>query len=229
MRRTYMPIGGVARFERIPESRVRSFSSPLQVRWSMWESRSLMALTLRHLSAEHFAAMESLKVSMIDRLADINLFLAVFNMVPAWSRFPDGRGPGISGAAGNPARRPGYRNRRYDRQWTAFLLGFLELFYSPLLIFIAIFVYLAAAAETQMVSLRAMSRDVPVTAAMVTQLATLTGGENIDTAVKALLQTSQTEFPVVDKNRRLPASSAAPKSSERFGNSGPRPGSPTSR
>jgi predicted transcriptional regulator len=54
-----------------------------------------------------------------------------------------------------------------------------------------------------MVSLRAMSRDVPVTAAMVTQFATLTGYENIDTAVEALLQTSQTEFPVVDKNRRL--------------------------
>jgi predicted transcriptional regulator len=72
-----------------------------------------------------------------------------------------------------------------------------------LLIFIAIFVYLAAAAEAQMVSLRSMSRDVPVTAAMVTQFATLTGDENIDTAVEALLQTSQTEFPVVDKNRLL--------------------------
>ena len=88
-------------------------------------------------------------------------------------------------------------------QWTAFGLGFIGLFYNPLLIFIAIFVYLAAASEAQMVSLRAMSRDVPVTAAMVTQFATLTGDEHIDAAVETLLQTSQTEFPVVDGNRRL--------------------------
>jgi predicted transcriptional regulator len=53
------------------------------------------------------------------------------------------------------------------------------------------------------VSLRAMSRDVPVTAAMVTQFATLTGTEHIDAAVQTLLQTSQTDFPVVDEGRRL--------------------------
>ena len=49
-----------------------------------------------------------------------------------------------------------------------------------------------------MVALKAMSRDVPVTAAMLTQFATLTGSEHIDHAVQTLLQTSQTEFPVVD-------------------------------
>jgi stage IV sporulation protein FB len=54
-----------------------------------------------------------------------------------------------------------------------------------------------------MVALRAMSRDVPVTAAMVTQFATLTGSEHIDAGVQTLLQTSQTDFPVVDDSRRL--------------------------
>jgi CBS domain-containing protein len=88
-------------------------------------------------------------------------------------------------------------------QWAAFALGFLGLFYNPMLIFIAIFVYLAAASEAHMVSLRAMSRDIPVTAAMVTRFATLTGNEHIDHAVETLLQTSQTEFPVVDADHRL--------------------------
>jgi stage IV sporulation protein FB len=88
-------------------------------------------------------------------------------------------------------------------QWAAFGLGFIGLFYNPILIFIAIFVYLAAASEAQMVSLRAMSRDVPVTAAMMTQFVTLTGDEHIDAAVQTLLQTSQTAFPVVDVNHRL--------------------------
>jgi len=88
-------------------------------------------------------------------------------------------------------------------QATAFVLGFVGLFYNPLLIFIAIFVYLAAASEAQVVALRAMSRDVPVAAAMMTEFATLTPDEHIDAAVETLLHTSQGEFPVIDGEHRL--------------------------
>jgi stage IV sporulation protein FB len=88
-------------------------------------------------------------------------------------------------------------------QWAAFGLGFLGLFYNPILIFIAIFVYLAAAAEARMVALRAMSRDVPVAAAMMTEFATLAPDEHIDAAVETLLRTSQSEFPVIDGDHRL--------------------------
>ena len=54
-----------------------------------------------------------------------------------------------------------------------------------------------------MVGLRAMSRGVPVTAAMVTRFATLKPTDHIDQAIETLLHTSQTEFPVVDADRRL--------------------------
>src|SRR6059058_4737449 len=67
-----------------------------------------------------------------------------------------------------------------------------------MLIFIAIFVYLAAASEARLVSLRAMSRGVPVGSAMVTQFATLAPEAHVDEAVETLLRTSQSEFPVVD-------------------------------
>src|SRR2546421_12246410 len=83
-------------------------------------------------------------------------------------------------------------------QVVAFLLGFLGLFGNPLLIFIAIFVYLAASSEAQLVAMRAMSRDVPVSAAMMTQIARLALDAHIDEAVDTLLRTSQSEFPVVD-------------------------------
>jgi CBS domain-containing protein len=53
------------------------------------------------------------------------------------------------------------------------------------------------------VSLRAMSRGVPVTSAMVTQFATLAPEAHIDEAVETLLRTSQSEFPVVDAAGRL--------------------------
>ena len=70
--------------------------------------------------------------------------------------------------------------------------------YNPILIFIAIFVYLAASSEAHMVALRAASRGVPVSYAMMTQFATLTPQAHLDEAVQTLLQTGQGEFPVVD-------------------------------
>ncbi len=162
----------------------------------------LIAVTAAHLSVAHLAAMESPKVSMIDRLAALNLFLAAFNMIPA---FPMDGGRVLRALL---AIRLGHLRATEIAaaigQWTAFGFGLIGLLSGNfILIFIAFFVYLAAASEAQMVSLRAMSRDVPVTAAMVTRFATLTGNEHIDAAVETLLQTSQTEFPVVDSSYRL--------------------------
>jgi stage IV sporulation protein FB len=47
-----------------------------------------------------------------------------------------------------------------------------------------------------------MSRGVPVSAAMMTQYATLTPEAHIDEAVQTLLRTSQSEFPVLDAGGR---------------------------
>ncbi len=161
----------------------------------------LMAVAPAHLTAAHFAAMESPNVSMIDRLAEANLFLAIFNMIPA---FPMDGGRVLRALL---AIRLGHVRATEIAamigQWAAFALGFAGLFVNYMLIFIALFVYLAAASEAQMVALRAMSRDVPVTAAMVTQFSALTGNEHIDAAVQTLLRTSQTDFPVIDDNHRL--------------------------
>jgi stage IV sporulation protein FB len=199
---TLLPIGGVARLARIPEKPGQelliAIAGPLV---NVAIALVLMAVTTTHLSPAHFAAMESPKVSMIDRLAEVNLFLALFNMIPA---FPMDGGRVLRALL---AIRLGHVRATEIAamigQWSAFAFGFIGLFYNPMLIFIAIFVYLAAASEAQMVQLRAMSRDVPVTAAMVTQFATLTGNEHIDHAVQTLMQTSQTDFPVVDNGRRL--------------------------
>jgi stage IV sporulation protein FB len=66
-----------------------------------------------------------------------------------------------------------------------------------------VFVYLAAWSEAQLVAMRAMSRDVPVSAAMMTQIARLAPEAHIDEAVDTLLKTSQSEFPVVDAGGKL--------------------------
>ena len=140
--------------------------------------------------------METANVSLVDRLAAVNVFLALFNLIPA---FPMDGGRVLRALL---ATRLGFVRATeiaaFIGQGFAFALGFIGLFYNPLLIFIAIFVYLAAAAEAHMVAMRAMSRGVPVSSAMMTQYATLSPDAPIEDAVQTLLRTSQSEFPVVD-------------------------------
>lgn len=197
-----LPIGGVARLERIPEAPgeelLVAVAGPLV---NVAIALILVVFFGASLSLQHLGAVENEQVSMIDRLAIVNLFLVLFNLIPAFPmdggrvlrallamRFGHVRATEIAATIG---------------QWTAFALGFLGLFTNPLLIFIAIFVYLAAASEAQLVAIRAMSRDVPVTAAMITQYAALVPDEHIDAAIETLLQTSQSVFPVIDGERRL--------------------------
>ena len=133
---------------------------------------------------------------LVDRLAAVNLFLALFNMIPA---FPMDGGRVLRALL---ASRLGYVRATEIAasigQFVAFALGFIGLLFNPILIFIAIFVYLAASSEAHMVALRAASRGVPVSYAMMTQFATLSPQAQIDEAVQTLLKTSQGEFPVVD-------------------------------
>jgi stage IV sporulation protein FB len=192
-----LPIGGVARLERIPEQPSEEFLIAIAGPAVNVAIAAVLVLAGgADLSPDHLVAIESTNTSLIDRLAEVNVFLAVFNLIPAFpmdggrvlrallaTRFGYIRATEIAAAIG---------------QAVAFLLGFLGLFGNPLLIFIAIFVYLAASAEAHVVAIRAMSRGVPVTAAMMTQFATLTPDEHIDAAVETLLRTSQSEFPVVD-------------------------------
>jgi stage IV sporulation protein FB len=88
-------------------------------------------------------------------------------------------------------------------QTIAFGLGFLGLFGSPLLIFIAIFVFIAASAERQLVEIGEATRNVPMRDATITAFETLSTQATVAEAVRALLATSQSEFPVVDGGMHL--------------------------
>src|SRR5262249_32989179 len=132
-------------------------------------------------------AVESPHTSMIDRLAAVNLFLAVFNMIPA---FPMDGGRVLRALL---AARMGYVRATeiaaFIGQGVAFALGFVGLFFNPMLIFIAIFVYLAASSEAHLVASRAMSRGVPPSPAMMTQCAPLAPDALGEEAVETLLRT----------------------------------------
>ena len=199
---TLLPIGGVARLERIPEEPGREFwiaiAGPLV---NVAITLLLVGFAGADLSAERLAKIDNAQISMVDRLAAVNVFLAAFNLLPAFPmdggrvlrsllalRIGFGRATQVSATIG---------------QGLAFALGFVGLFVNPMLIFIAIFVYLAAASEAQIVALQEMSRGVPVASAMMTQYATLSPETQIDEAVETLLRTSQSDFPVVRSDGKL--------------------------
>jgi Zn-dependent protease/CBS domain-containing protein len=201
---TLLPIGGVARLARIPEAPWEEFliaiAGPMV---NVAIALGLVYLFGADLSYQHLGDVESTKMSLLERLAVVNLFLAIFNMIPA---FPMDGGRVLRALL---AMRLGHVRATEIAatigQAFAFLLGFAGLLphSNPLLIFIAIFVYLAASSEAHLVTVRAMARDIPVSAAMITELATLTSDEHIDAAIETLLRTSQSEFPVVDGGRHL--------------------------
>ena len=194
---TLLPIGGVAQLERIPEQPGQEFliaiAGPLV---NVVIALLLITIGGAQITQSAAASIDNGQISMIDRLAAVNLFLALFNLIPA---FPMDGGRVLRAAL---ATRLGYVRATEVAatigQFVAFALGFIGLMYNPILIFIAIFVYLAASSEAHMVSLRAVSRGVPVSHAMMTQFATLAPEAHVDEAVQTLLATSQGEFPVVD-------------------------------
>jgi len=198
---TLLPIGGVARLARIPEAPreelLIAIAGPLV---NVAIACILLLVAGGRPDTAAFAALDSPHVSLTDRLAAVNIFLALFNMIPA---FPMDGGRVLRALL---ASRLGFVRATEIAasigQFVAFALGFIGLLYNPILIFIAIFVYLAAASEAHSVALRGMSRGVPVSTAMMTQFASLTPQAHVDEAVQTLLRTNQSEFPVVDGEGR---------------------------
>ncbi|MDI3469632.1 MAG: hypothetical protein OJF62_001695 [Pseudolabrys sp.] len=193
---TLLPIGGVAQLEHIPEKPSEEFLVAIAGPIVNVVIAGMLMLAGAHIDSGASADVGNAQVSMIDRLAAVNLFIALFNLIPA---FPMDGGRVLRAAL---ASRMGYVRATETAaaigQAVAFVLGFIGLLYNPILIFIAIFVYLAASSEAHMVALRAASHGVPLVHAMMTQFAVLSPDAKISDAVHTLLSTSQGEFPVVD-------------------------------
>ena len=141
---TLLPIGGVARLERIPEKPSEELVVALAGPAVNVVIAALLFLVLGGLpSMGDGMQVQNSGVGMLERLAWVNISLVVFNLVPA---FPMDGGRVLRAML---AYRLGYaRGTRIAAgvgQAVAFALGLLGLFGNPLLIFIALFVYMGAA------------------------------------------------------------------------------------
>ncbi|OHV78777.1 site-2 protease family protein [Ensifer sp. LCM 4579] len=194
---TLLPIGGVARLERMPEEPKEEFliaiAGPLV---NVAIAGILLLLLGTTVGMEQIQEIEDPQLGFLARLAGVNVFLVLFNLIPA---FPMDGGRVLRAAlASRMSWSRATQVAATIGQGLAFVFGFVGLFYNPLLIFIGIFVYLAATAEAQNAQIRDLSDSVLVGDVMITEFARLERSASIDEAIESLMATTQREFPVVD-------------------------------
>jgi predicted transcriptional regulator len=150
-------------------------------------------------SLEPFNQLTITTGSFIERLMVVNVFLAVFNMLPA---FPMDGGRVLRALL---AMRTDHTRATQIAanvgQGMAFVFGFIGLFTNPFLLFIALFVWIGAAQEASMVQMRSSIGGIPVKRSMLTDFRTLSPHESVAQAVKLTLAGSQRDFPVVQDGR----------------------------
>lgn len=198
---TLLPIGGVADMRSMPEKPYQE----LLIALAGPAVNVVIAFGLiAYMGATDMTAAVQISdpgVSLIQRLAVANLFLAVFNLIPA---FPMDGGRVLRAALAMwLGQAPATRIAAQIGQGLAFVFGFFGLFGHPMLIFIAIFIYIAAAGEAQMTAVAAATHDMLAADVMETQIAVIDRRATIGEAVETLIATSQDEFPVVDASGRL--------------------------
>lgn len=194
---TLLPIGGLARMARLPNRPAQELVVALAGPAVNVVLALLLALVLGGLGGVNaLAQLDDPGTGMVAKLLSVNVVLAVFNLIPA---FPMDGGRVLRALL---ALRMEYSEATRIAggigQAIALAFGFIGLFWNPLLIFVALFVYLGASQEVGWAELRAFSKGVPVREVMVRDVRTLPVDATLDDAVEALLATSHQEFPLVD-------------------------------
>jgi CBS domain-containing protein len=194
---TLLPIGGVARIERMPEV-------PRQELWVALAGPAvnivIAAVTYAVLAAGRLTtpgSWLSLPNDVVGRFLEINIWLAAFNLIPA---FPMDGGRALRALL---AERLDYvRATRIAAslgQGLAFLFALVGLFSNPILLFIAFFIWMGASSEAQATETRSVLAGVPLSHAMVTDFKVLEAGDPLARAVDLVLAGSQHNFPIVER------------------------------
>lgn len=200
---TLLPIGGLARLERMPERPGQEIAVALAgpavnvvifaaIVWGLGVD----------LEPERLAAIEAPGAGFLARVAAVNLFLVAFNLIPA---FPmDGGRVFRALLALRLGRVRATRVAATAGQGLAVVFAVLGLATAnPMLILIGIFVFIAAQSEAADVAMRDASRGVSVARAMVTVFEALPEDASLADAAAALIRTTQHEFPVTGPDGRL--------------------------
>ena len=200
-----LPIGGVARLERMPENpleelRVALAGPAVNVVISILLF-GFIAATGSVPRLQDFFNISISGANFMTRLMAVNAWLVAFNLLPA---FPMDGGRVLRALL---ATRLEYteatQHAAHVGQAMALLFGFFGLFYDPFLLFVALFVWMGAEAEAGMVQMRTSLGGIPVQRVMLTEFHTLNPDDKLDKAVELILAGWQQDFPVVFGDRVL--------------------------
>lgn len=195
---TLLPIGGLARLERMPEKPQQELLVALAGPAVNLAIAVLLggALYLTG-SWDSEAGMSAMAGPFVQRLVAVNVIIMVFNLLPA---FPMDGGRALRAllasrmdyvAATQVAANVG--------QAMALFFALIGLLANPFLLFIALFVWIGAAAESGMVQVKAALGGIPVARAMLTNFKTVSPEDRLSHAVQLTLAGSQKDFPVLDR------------------------------
>ena len=195
---TLLPIGGVARLERIPEK-------PVQELWVALAGPAVNVVIALLLTAwltlqnawEPLSTLGIADGSLVERLLAVNMGLVIFNMLPAFPmdggrvlravlamRMDHARATNIAATVGKTM---------------AVLFAIYGLFANPMLILIAYFVWSGASQEASMAQVKAVISGACVRDAMVTQFHTVTVHTTLREMIVLMLSGAQKDFPVVKR------------------------------
>ncbi|HEY2954789.1 MAG TPA: site-2 protease family protein [Candidatus Eisenbacteria bacterium] len=190
-----LPIGGVARLERMPEKPSQELAVALA---GPAVNVAILALLSVLLSRSDAPLPDwGLEGGLLPALWVVNKAMVVFNLIPA---FPMDGGRVLRSllAMAMPYARA-TRVASITGQALALGFGLVGLFANhAMLIFIALFVFLAAGEERAIVETRTSLSGVPVRDAMLSDFVTLEVGDPLQRAVDHLIAGSQQDFPVLE-------------------------------
>lgn len=199
---TLLPIGGVARLMRMPadpkqELFVALAGPAVNVALAALLAVVLIAFTEGGVSG----GIDILFGNPLVNLFWVNVGLAIFNMVPA---FPMDGGRVLRALL---AMRLDFaratRIAAVVGQLLAVSFGILGLMGNPILVLIAVFVWMGAQAEVRASRGNRQVPDIPVRMAMIAEFRRLTPGDSLATAAHYALSGVQGDFPVSDHGRLL--------------------------
>jgi Zn-dependent protease/CBS domain-containing protein len=193
---TLLPIGGVARLERIPEKPAQEIAVALAgPAVNVVIALALLGTLVATGVWESIRTPVELQTNFAARLLAYNVFLALFNLIPA---FPMDGGRVLRALL---AIRLDYVRATQIAagvgQGIALLFGLVGLWANPILLFIALFVFIGAGQEAAAVQMRSAFDGVPVGRAMIRDFRALRPTDPLSHAVELLLDGHQQDFPVL--------------------------------
>ena len=197
---TLLPIGGVAMLERMPKDPWQEIVVALMGPAVNVAIALVLFVILRAGGGDGEVMPEApMPANFLQGILIANVFLAVFNMIPA---FPMDGGRVLRAALSlRLGRLRATQLAARIGQALAVFFGLVGLFANPLLILIAVFVWIGAAAEASASEIETRLHDKPVSRAMITDFQTLAPYAPLARAVELTLAGTQKDFPVLDAGR----------------------------